>query len=118
MLDSAVSMTASENARPTLRSSGSFTEIRHSAVASSFVAGSGLSVRTTRVTIEAKSSGSYGQAAQNASATTLAFHSTSRPVNAIAMSLRYPPSSFMATLSVDGGGSPLTPWMRTRSGAI
>ena len=32
MLDSAVSMTASENARPTLRSSGSFTEIRHSAV--------------------------------------------------------------------------------------
>jgi hypothetical protein len=88
MLASAVSMNALLKARPTLRSSGSFTVIRHDAVAASLDVGSVWSVRTTRVRTEAKSSGPYGQAAQNAASTTAAFSSTSSPVNATATSLR------------------------------
>ena len=78
--------------RPCVRRS--FTEIA-TAGRLLFVAGSGLSVRTTRVTIESNSSGVYGQAAQNASATTFA-STRLEPVSAIAMSLRNPPSSFIA----------------------
>jgi len=45
----AISVTAFTTARPTLRSSGSFKVMRQTAVASSLLAGSGLSVRTSRV---------------------------------------------------------------------
>ena len=106
---------ASANARPTLRSSASFTVTRQIAVASSCVAGSDLSVRTTRLTIESKSSGPYGQASQNVASTSAAFASMSRPVRATVNALRKPPSSFIATLRVDGGACPRTPLMRTRS---
>ena len=48
---------AFETARPTFFSSGSLSVILKNAVASSFEAGSSLSVRTRRVFTEAKSSG-------------------------------------------------------------
>ena len=48
---------ALETARPTLRSSGSLRVSRQTATASSLVAGSGLSVRTSRVVTPAKSDG-------------------------------------------------------------
>ena len=37
-------------------------------------------------------------------------------VSATATEFRYPPSSFVATFSVGGGGSPTVPEIRTRSG--
>jgi hypothetical protein len=40
----------------------------------------------------------------------------SRPVSTNAISLRNPPMLFSDTFSVGGGGSPLTPLIRTRSG--
>ncbi|CNJ90423.1 Uncharacterised protein [Mycobacterium tuberculosis] len=40
----------------------------------------------------------------------------SRPVNTKVMALRNPPMLFSDTFSVGGGGSPITPLMRTRSG--
>jgi hypothetical protein len=118
MVASAISIMALDTARPTLRSSGSLTVSRQRATASSFVAGSSLSVRTRRVVTLAKSSGPWGQASQNASSTSAALASMSRPVRAMARSLRNPPSSFIATFSVAGGGSPRTPLMRTRSGPV
>src|SRR5680860_1824224 len=106
MLASAVSTNAFENARPTLRSSGSFTVSRHWAVAASFDVGSSWSVRITRELTAAKSAGSYGHAAQNAAAAASALASMSSPVSATAIVLRYPPISFVATFNVGGGGSP------------
>ena len=88
MLASAVSTKAFENARPTLRSSGSFTVRRHCAVAASFEVGSSWSVRITRELTAANSSGPYGHAAQNAAAAASALAATSSPVSATAIVLR------------------------------
>ena len=88
MLASAVSTIALEKARPTRRSSGSFTEMRNSAVAASFDLGSSCSRRTTRVVHEAKSPGSLGQARQKAARAASALASTSSPVRATTRSLR------------------------------
>ena len=110
------SLTALKTTRPTLRSSGSLRLIRHRATASSLVAGSALSVRTTRVVTSAKSSGAWGQANQKASSTSSALASTSSPVRATDRSLRKPPRRFIDTLRVDGGGSPRVPEIDTRSG--
>ena len=88
MLASAVCTLASANARPTLRSSASFTVTRQIAVASSCVAGSALSVRITRLSIASKSSGPYAHASQNVAAASSAFASMSRPVNATVNELR------------------------------
>ena len=70
---------------------------------------------TTLFSMNAKSSGPYGQASQNAASANAAFSSMSSPVSATVNELRYPPSSFIATFSVDGGGSPRVPDTRTRS---
>ena len=64
---------ASANARPTLRSSRSFTVSRQMAVASSCVAGSGLFVGITRLLTESKSSAVNGHASQNAACANAAF---------------------------------------------
>jgi hypothetical protein len=40
----------------------------------------------------------------------------SKPVSTNVISLRKPPMLFSDTFKVDGGGSPLTPLIRTRSG--
>ena len=102
----AISVMALNTLRPTLRSSGSLRVRHHWAIASSFEAGSTLSVRTTRDSTDSKSSGSCGMASQNASSARTALASTSRPVRARARSARWPPMAFMETFRVDGGGSP------------
>ena len=66
-------------------------------------------MRITRLTIDSKSSGPYGQASQNVASANAAFSSMSSPVSATVNELRYPPSSFVATFSVDGGACPRTP---------
>ena len=94
----------------TLRSSGSLRVMRQRATASSLEAGSALSVRTTR----GRDAGDLVRGrrcddAQKAASTSSALASMSSPVRATLRSVRNPPSSFIATLSVAGGGSPFVP---------
>ncbi len=115
MVASASSLIAPPRPLPTLRSSWSLRVMRHSATASSLDAGSALSVRTTRVVTLSISSGETDAARQNAASTSSALASMSSPVRATLRSVRNPPSSFMATLRVAGGGSPWAPDTSTRS---
>ena len=116
MVDRAISVMALNTPRPTFRSSASLRVRHHWATASSLDAGSILSVRTMRDSTDSKSSGPSGIAIQNASSASAALASTSRPVRATERSARWPPMAFIETFNVVGGGSPCTPWIRTRSG--
>ena len=57
-----------------------------------------------------------GMPSHTAAAATAAFSSTWAPVMASVIEFRHPASRLAVTFKVDGGGSPSTPLIRTRSG--
>ena len=102
------SSTSFEENRATFLGSGSKTDSRRCAKASSLVDGFFFSERMS-CTSTTENCFSPPRLSKRASVTICAFFSMSSPVKTMVMLFRYPPRLLMHTLVVWVGGSPLTP---------